>query len=44
MNVLFVVHPLAHLSCYKYNYIYGVTGVPFLSFMGGIFLGSLKVC
>lgn len=25
-----------------YNYIYGVTNVPVLSFMGGIFLGSLK--
>jgi uncharacterized membrane protein YdjX (TVP38/TMEM64 family) len=25
-----------------YNYIYGVTNVPFLSFAGGIFLGSLK--
>ncbi len=25
-----------------YNYIYGVTNVPFLSFVGGIFLGSLK--
>ena len=25
-----------------YNYIYGVTGVPFFDFAGGIFLGSLK--
>lgn len=25
-----------------YNYIYGVTGVPFVDFAGGIFLGSLK--
>ncbi|KAL7547616.1 hypothetical protein ACHAWF_010901 [Thalassiosira exigua] len=25
-----------------YNYVYGVTNVPFLQFAGGIFLGSLK--
>lgn len=34
--------PVLPIPIGMYNYIYGVTNVPVLSFMGGIFLGSLK--
>ena len=34
--------PILPIPIGMYNYIYGVTKVPYLSFCGGIFLGSLK--
>eukprot|EP00977_Amphora_coffeiformis_P017249 scaffold5533_cov159-Amphora_coffeaeformis.AAC.5 len=34
--------PILPIPIGMYNYIYGVTNVPVLSFMGGIFLGSVK--
>jgi len=34
--------PLLPIPIGFYNYIYGVTNVPYLDFAGGIFLGSLK--
>jgi len=34
--------PLLPIPIGLYNYVYGVTNVPFLDFAGGIFLGSLK--
>ena len=34
--------PVLPIPIGMYNYVYGVTGVPFLQFAGGIFLGSLK--
>lgn len=34
--------PVLPIPIGMYNYIYGVTNVPVLSFMGGIFLGSIK--
>jgi uncharacterized membrane protein YdjX (TVP38/TMEM64 family) len=34
--------PVLPIPLGMYNYVYGVTNVPFLSFFGGIFLGSLK--
>ena len=34
--------PILPIPIGMYNYLYGVTKVPFLSFCGGIFLGSLK--
>ncbi|KAL7581198.1 hypothetical protein ACA910_005983 [Epithemia clementina (nom. ined.)] len=34
--------PILPIPIGMYNYLYGVTNVPFLSFCGGIFLGSLK--
>jgi len=34
--------PILPIPIGMYNYIYGVTNVPVFSFMGGIFLGSVK--
>lgn len=34
--------PVLPIPIGLYNYVYGVTNVPFLQFAGGIFLGSLK--
>ena len=34
--------PVLPIPIGLYNYVYGVTSVPFLDFAGGIFLGSLK--
>lgn len=34
--------PILPIPLGMYNYVYGVTNVPFLDFAGGIFLGSLK--
>ncbi|KAL7520999.1 hypothetical protein ACHAWX_005689 [Stephanocyclus meneghinianus] len=34
--------PILPIPIGLYNYVYGVTNVPFLDFAGGIFLGSLK--
>ena len=34
--------PVLPIPIGLYNYVYGVTNVPFLDFAGGIFLGSLK--
>jgi uncharacterized membrane protein YdjX (TVP38/TMEM64 family) len=34
--------PVLPIPLGMYNYVYGVTNVPFLSFFSGIFLGSLK--
>jgi len=34
--------PVLPIPLGLYNYVYGVTNVPFLDFAGGIFLGSLK--
>lgn len=34
--------PVLPIPIGMYNYVYGVTNVPFLDFVGGVFLGSLK--
>uniref|UniRef100_A0A7S1ZBI6 VTT domain-containing protein n=1 Tax=Trieres chinensis TaxID=1514140 RepID=A0A7S1ZBI6_TRICV len=34
--------PVLPIPIGMYNYVYGVTNVPFLDFAGGIFLGSMK--
>jgi len=34
--------PIIPIPVGMYNYVYGVTNVPYLDFAGGIFLGSLK--
>lgn len=34
--------PILPISLGMYNYVYGVTNVPFLDFFAGIFLGSIK--
>merc|ERR1712232_277436 len=34
--------PVLPIPLGLYNYVYGVTNVPYLQFAGGIFLGSLK--
>lgn len=34
--------PIIPIPLGMYNYVYGVTNVPYLDFAGGIFLGSLK--
>lgn len=34
--------PVLPIPIGLYNYVYGVTNVPYLDFAGGIFLGSLK--
>ena len=34
--------PILPIPLGFYNYVYGVTGVPFLDFFAGIFIGSLK--
>jgi uncharacterized membrane protein YdjX (TVP38/TMEM64 family) len=34
--------PVLPITIGLYNYVYGVTNVPYFDFAGGIFLGSLK--
>ena len=34
--------PVLPIPIGLYNYVYGVTNVPYFDFAGGIFLGSLK--